>query len=110
MNTVYVVELDYPLKNPNDSVWIVGSCNGLLCLAIEGDPIFWWDPYLLDSLGDGQIQVIVKGQILGKGFKLFHMLFLWTIRVNLQMGPSIGLLLAILIRVLCIHGDTLLLI
>ncbi|KAM7462017.1 hypothetical protein LguiA_030138 [Lonicera macranthoides] len=41
--------LDYPLKNPNDSVWIVGSCNGLLCLAIEGDPIFLWNPSTIES-------------------------------------------------------------
>ncbi|KAM7466093.1 hypothetical protein LguiB_013655 [Lonicera macranthoides] len=48
-HSAYVVELDYPLKNPNDSVWIVGSCNGLLCLAIEGDPIFLWNPSTIES-------------------------------------------------------------
>ncbi|GJU70424.1 F-box/kelch-repeat protein-like protein [Tanacetum coccineum] len=37
-------ELDYPLKHPRKSVWIVGSCNGLLCIAIEEDSLFIWNP------------------------------------------------------------------
>nr|XP_043640119.1 F-box/kelch-repeat protein At3g23880-like [Erigeron canadensis] len=39
-----VLEVDYPLKHPRKSVWIVGSCNGLLCIAIEEDTLFLWNP------------------------------------------------------------------
>uniref|UniRef100_A0A5B7BIV1 Putative F-box associated interaction domain-containing protein n=1 Tax=Davidia involucrata TaxID=16924 RepID=A0A5B7BIV1_DAVIN len=42
--SVDAVELDYPMKNPHNSVWIVGSCNGLICIAIEEDDIFIWNP------------------------------------------------------------------
>ncbi|PWA88864.1 F-box associated interaction domain-containing protein [Artemisia annua] len=41
---VGLLELDYPLKHPRKSVWIVGSCNGLLCIAIEEDSLFIWNP------------------------------------------------------------------
>ncbi|XP_071713469.1 F-box/kelch-repeat protein At3g23880-like [Rutidosis leptorrhynchoides] len=42
--SVNAIELDYPLKHPRKSVWIVGSCNGLLCIAIEEDTLFIWNP------------------------------------------------------------------
>ncbi|KAI8537981.1 hypothetical protein RHMOL_Rhmol09G0065500 [Rhododendron molle] len=38
------VDLDYPLRAPHNSVWIVGSCNGLVCIAIEEDAVFLWNP------------------------------------------------------------------
>ncbi|KAL4591057.1 hypothetical protein LXL04_004005 [Taraxacum kok-saghyz] len=41
---VNAVELDYPLKHPHKSVWIVGSCNGLLAIAIEEETLFIWNP------------------------------------------------------------------
>ncbi|KAD4384141.1 hypothetical protein E3N88_24309 [Mikania micrantha] len=43
-NSVNALELDYPLKHPRKSVWIVGSCNGLVCIAIEEDTLFIWNP------------------------------------------------------------------
>ncbi|KAL3507358.1 hypothetical protein ACH5RR_032740 [Cinchona calisaya] len=39
-----VIEIDYPLKNPYKSVWVVGSCDGLVCIAIEEDGQFLWNP------------------------------------------------------------------
>lgn len=45
-NSINELELDYPLKHPRKSVWIVGSCNGLLCIAIEEDTLFIWNPSL----------------------------------------------------------------
>ncbi|XAR62780.1 hypothetical protein NMG60_11017653 [Bertholletia excelsa] len=38
------VEVDYPLKDLHESVWILGSCNGLLCIAIGEDAVFLWNP------------------------------------------------------------------
>ncbi|XAR62781.1 hypothetical protein NMG60_11017654 [Bertholletia excelsa] len=32
------------MKDPHKSVWIVGSCNGLLCIAIDEDAMFLWNP------------------------------------------------------------------
>ncbi|PSS35700.1 F-box/kelch-repeat protein [Actinidia chinensis var. chinensis] len=37
-------ELDYPLKDPHRSFSVVGSCNGLVCIAIEEDAVFLWNP------------------------------------------------------------------
>ncbi|MCD7453240.1 hypothetical protein HAX54_020280 [Datura stramonium] len=37
-------DLDYPMKNPCNFVEIVGSVNGLICLAIEGKNLFIWNP------------------------------------------------------------------
>ncbi|KAK4341561.1 hypothetical protein RND71_040062 [Anisodus tanguticus] len=37
-------DLDYPMKNPHKSVWIVGFVNGLSCLAIEEKDLFLWNP------------------------------------------------------------------
>ncbi|RAL54472.1 hypothetical protein DM860_001600 [Cuscuta australis] len=37
-------EVDYPLSSPYNSVWVVGSCNGLVCIAIEEKDLFIWNP------------------------------------------------------------------
>ncbi|GFQ08541.1 F-box/kelch-repeat protein at3g23880 [Phtheirospermum japonicum] len=36
--------IDYPKKNPHCAVWIVGSCNGLICVAIDENDMFLWNP------------------------------------------------------------------
>ncbi|KAI3716430.1 hypothetical protein L1987_67303 [Smallanthus sonchifolius] len=40
-NSIKALELDFPLKSPGKYVLIVGSCNGLLCMAIEEDILIW---------------------------------------------------------------------
>ncbi|KAL1542525.1 F-box/kelch-repeat protein-like protein [Salvia divinorum] len=37
-------DLDYPMKNPRNSVRVVGSCNGLVCIAVNGKHFFIWNP------------------------------------------------------------------
>ncbi|XP_041991391.1 uncharacterized protein LOC121742343 [Salvia splendens] len=36
------VRFDY--VNPDDSIWIVGSCNGLVCVAVSGYTVVLWNP------------------------------------------------------------------
>ncbi|KAH6805433.1 hypothetical protein C2S51_030264 [Perilla frutescens var. frutescens] len=36
--------VDYPKKNPYRAVWVVGSCNGIICIAIDEKDIFLWNP------------------------------------------------------------------
>ncbi|XP_043693042.1 F-box protein CPR1-like [Telopea speciosissima] len=38
------VELDHPLKSPNNGTKVVGSCNGLLCLFNSDKDICLWNP------------------------------------------------------------------
>ncbi|XP_009614765.1 F-box/kelch-repeat protein At3g23880 [Nicotiana tabacum] len=38
------LDMDYPMKHPHQSVWIVGSINGTICLAIEENALFLWNP------------------------------------------------------------------
>ncbi|KAK6151793.1 hypothetical protein DH2020_014428 [Rehmannia glutinosa] len=38
-----VSDIDYPKKNPHRAVWIVGSCNGLICIAIDENDMFFWN-------------------------------------------------------------------
>ncbi|CAK9141465.1 unnamed protein product [Ilex paraguariensis] len=47
--SVNAIEMDYPMKNPHHAVWIVGSVNGLVCIAIEEDSIFLWNPSTRES-------------------------------------------------------------
>lgn len=36
--------IDYPNKSPYRAVWVVGSCNGIVCVAIDEKDIFLWNP------------------------------------------------------------------
>ncbi|KAK9288918.1 hypothetical protein L1049_017389 [Liquidambar formosana] len=38
------IELDYPLRDPRRANWVIGSCNGLLCIAFKGDVIIVGNP------------------------------------------------------------------
>ncbi|KAL0396860.1 UNVERIFIED_CONTAM: F-box protein CPR1 [Sesamum calycinum] len=38
------VNIDYPRKHPYRAVWVVGSCNGLICIAINEKDLFLWNP------------------------------------------------------------------
>ncbi|XP_057784545.1 F-box/kelch-repeat protein At3g23880-like [Salvia miltiorrhiza] len=37
-------DLDYPMKNPRNSIRVVGCCNGLVCIAVNGKHFFLWNP------------------------------------------------------------------
>lgn len=37
-------DLDYPMKNPKNSVRVVGCCNGIVCIAVNGRHFFLWNP------------------------------------------------------------------
>ncbi|XP_076891847.1 F-box protein CPR1-like [Bidens hawaiensis] len=47
--SVNALKLDFPFKRACDSVWIEGSCNGLLFLAVEAD-LFIWNPSTRKSI------------------------------------------------------------
>ncbi|XP_057787283.1 F-box/kelch-repeat protein At3g23880-like [Salvia miltiorrhiza] len=36
--------VDYPNKTPHSAVWVVGSCNGIICVAIDEKDVFLWNP------------------------------------------------------------------
>ncbi|XVE58619.1 hypothetical protein DITRI_Ditri04bG0184000 [Diplodiscus trichospermus] len=39
-------EIEYPSKNASRFDWIVGSCNGLICIAVRQDTVFLLNPTL----------------------------------------------------------------
>ncbi|KAG6396682.1 hypothetical protein SASPL_142837 [Salvia splendens] len=41
---VVAPNLDFPNLTPHSTVWVVGSCNGIICLAIDEDDVFLWNP------------------------------------------------------------------
>ncbi|CAI9771098.1 unnamed protein product [Fraxinus pennsylvanica] len=43
------VTISYPRKHPRRSVWVVGSCNGLICIAINEKDLFLWNPSVRKS-------------------------------------------------------------
>lgn len=49
VSTIEVTDIDYPMKNPLKSVWVVGSCDGLVCIAIEENDLFLWNPSVRKS-------------------------------------------------------------
>lgn len=36
--------VDYPGKSPHSAVWVVGSCNGLICIALDEKDLYLWNP------------------------------------------------------------------
>ncbi|XP_076948047.1 F-box/kelch-repeat protein At3g23880-like [Bidens hawaiensis] len=38
------LDLDYPFKHSNNPVKIVGCCNGLVCILVDKDALFMWNP------------------------------------------------------------------
>lgn len=44
-----VCDIDYPSQQHDESIWVVGSVNGLVCLAIEERDLFLWNPSLKKS-------------------------------------------------------------
>lgn len=42
--TTEVFEVNYPMKRPRKSVWVVGYCQGLVCCAIQEKHLFLWNP------------------------------------------------------------------
>ncbi|KAG8366518.1 hypothetical protein BUALT_Bualt17G0088500 [Buddleja alternifolia] len=39
-----VFDVNYPKESPHRAVWVVGSCNGLICIAINEKQLFLWNP------------------------------------------------------------------
>ncbi|XP_075484263.1 F-box protein CPR1-like isoform X2 [Primulina tabacum] len=52
--------IDYPKKHPKKAVWVVGSCNGLICLAINEKDLFFWNPSTRKSKKLPPVNVNVK--------------------------------------------------
>ncbi|KAL7132225.1 hypothetical protein ABFS83_12G057800 [Erythranthe nasuta] len=44
IGTTNAVDIDFPNRNPNDSVRVVGSCNGLICTILNEKLIYLWNP------------------------------------------------------------------
>ncbi|XP_073049139.1 F-box/kelch-repeat protein At3g06240-like [Primulina eburnea] len=38
------LNIDYPMKHPPMHIWMVGSCNGLICIAENIKDLFLWNP------------------------------------------------------------------
>ncbi|XP_049387552.1 F-box/kelch-repeat protein At3g23880-like [Solanum stenotomum] len=58
-SVVESLDLNYPLKNPELRVCIVGSVNGLICLDIEDNDLVLWNPTLrvYRKLPDSRLRV-----------------------------------------------------
>ncbi|XP_073287018.1 F-box/kelch-repeat protein At3g23880-like isoform X1 [Primulina huaijiensis] len=52
--------IDYPKKHPKKAVWVVGSCNGLICLAINEKDLFFWNPSTRKSKKLPPVNVNIK--------------------------------------------------
>uniref|UniRef100_M1D3E7 F-box n=1 Tax=Solanum tuberosum TaxID=4113 RepID=M1D3E7_SOLTU len=54
------IDLDYPPKESHQSTKIVGSVNGLICVAIEKKDLFLWNPSIrkLKKLPDSETSYV----------------------------------------------------
>ncbi|KAM7466098.1 hypothetical protein LguiB_013660 [Lonicera macranthoides] len=48
-HSINAVEHDYPGKDPYADFWVVGSCNGIVCLVINEFTVFLWNPSTRES-------------------------------------------------------------
>ncbi|KAG8380414.1 hypothetical protein BUALT_Bualt06G0012900 [Buddleja alternifolia] len=46
---IHAVDFDYPITDSNQSVSVVGSCNGLVCLLINRNNFILWNPSMRKS-------------------------------------------------------------
>lgn len=61
------VTISYPRKHPRRSVWVVGSCNGLICIAINDKDLFLWNPSVRKSKKLPDVDVPM-----GRGFYIVY--------------------------------------
>ncbi|KAL2470281.1 F-box/kelch-repeat protein [Abeliophyllum distichum] len=61
------VSISYPRRHPRRSVWVVGSCNGLICIAINEKDLFLWNPSVRKSKKLPNVDVPM-----GRGFYIVY--------------------------------------
>ncbi|KAG9160270.1 hypothetical protein Leryth_027647 [Lithospermum erythrorhizon] len=52
--------INHPMQRPDESLWLVGSINGLVCLALDENEIIFWNPCLGKHRRVPRLEVKIK--------------------------------------------------